>query len=412
MLLLFGGYAAMVAVVLRVTLSLIGRGIDITPMQAAEVYSSMWFHGLLAALIGVAVLMLRRRTTCGPRWPRLNLLLIALLLCTSLDRIAGVLYPPPLETDSIFVPHASRGWAYRRGVVGRSLVQSVRTNSHGLRGEEFPRSKPAGEFRLLFVGDSVTFGRGGRAEDTFVAQCGELLHENPLGSRIRCINGGVSGYATWQELAYLREEGLGLSPDLVVLDFCFNDVTDLAFVDPDRLSGPGQVFSFSNTPHWSGFVRAARSISNQRLYREAMDSLRWEDMDPVELRENRLALVGDRFRNAPPAAIERAWKRAIGDLEKFDALCRENDLPWVLLALPFDSQFGEEKAATPPQEILQSWAESRQVPYLDLLPVFRRQIEAGTIRDIFLDDLHLTAKGNRVVAEELVLQLKNKGFIP
>lgn len=74
--------------------------------------------------------------------------------------------------------------------------------------------------RVLLLGDSFTEGLAVGSALTFAARLEELL------PRVDILNSGVAGYGTVQELIYLREEGLGLDPDEVLLMFFDNDLED------------------------------------------------------------------------------------------------------------------------------------------------------------------------------------------
>lgn len=43
---------------------------------------------------------------------------------------------------------------------------------------------------------------------------------------MEAINAGVGGYSAWQEYEYLRSRGVTLDPDMVVVGFVLNDVTE------------------------------------------------------------------------------------------------------------------------------------------------------------------------------------------
>ncbi len=98
---------------------------------------------------------------------------------------------------------------------------SIRTNHDGLRGPDRAKPKPADLKRILFVGDSVVFGWGVDAEDTFVALVESALA--PRG-RFECVNLGHLFHDTTQEAAAFEEVGLSYDPDLVLLVFVDNDV--------------------------------------------------------------------------------------------------------------------------------------------------------------------------------------------
>lgn len=70
----------------------------------------------------------------------------------------------------------------------------VAINSDGLRGREINTPKPPHTFRILAVGDSVTFGYGVREEDTYVKVLERRLNEGESGGReFEVLNGGTLG---------------------------------------------------------------------------------------------------------------------------------------------------------------------------------------------------------------------------
>lgn len=100
----------------------------------------------------------------------------------------------------------------------------VHVNEFGYRDEDFPREKPAGEFRTLLIGDSVTFGIDVAQDKTFAA----LLHRRFMAShgpgKVRIINGGTQGYDASQYEFALKRYGFDVSPDLVLVMLFVNDL--------------------------------------------------------------------------------------------------------------------------------------------------------------------------------------------
>lgn len=98
----------------------------------------------------------------------------------------------------------------------------VTYNERGLRDRPV-LPKAAGEYRILALGDSVTFGWGVNQDKTFSARLETLLEER-LHRPVRVINSGVGGYNTVQEMTYFKQEGIALQPDLVMLTYVQNDI--------------------------------------------------------------------------------------------------------------------------------------------------------------------------------------------
>jgi hypothetical protein len=88
-----------------------------------------------------------------------------------------------------------------------------------------PSAKPAGTFRVLFVGDSWTFGLGLPAEQAFPAVVEDLARQaGAAGGRVEAWSLALPGYNTEQQLAALWFFFGRLRPDAVVFCPTLNDV--------------------------------------------------------------------------------------------------------------------------------------------------------------------------------------------
>ena len=94
----------------------------------------------------------------------------------------------------------------------------VVTNADGFRDAPFPATKAPGVWRILLLGDSITWGKGLAVEERY----GDVLRARaPKGVEI--LNLGHAACGTVCQVAYLREH-LRLEPDLVVIQPSGNDV--------------------------------------------------------------------------------------------------------------------------------------------------------------------------------------------
>lgn len=111
----------------------------------------------------------------------------------------------------------------------REFDHSVRINNLGFRGEDITFKKPENTFRILFLGDSMTFGWGVDDDKTFPALIQNYLNGLGLPKNIEVINAGFAdGYSPDSYYAFLLDQGLRLEPDLIILTFFpFNDIPDL-----------------------------------------------------------------------------------------------------------------------------------------------------------------------------------------
>jgi len=108
------------------------------------------------------------------------------------------------------------------GLVGSGSEASIRINRRGLRGADFAPVKPPGTVRIVFLGGSSVFsantpGPGNDWPHRAVA------YLNRRGLDAECINAGVPGHATADSVGKLLTELAQYQPDYVVLYQAYND---------------------------------------------------------------------------------------------------------------------------------------------------------------------------------------------
>ncbi len=121
------------------------------------------------------------------------------------------------------------GWALvpgaRRHVVDRArgLDYRVRIDANGRRAVTVRPRGPV-RHRILFLGDSVTFGSGVEAPDRFADRLARVLADS-----VEVIDAGVPGWGPDQEILWYEQRGRSLGADVVVLVFFMpNDVVNVA----------------------------------------------------------------------------------------------------------------------------------------------------------------------------------------
>lgn len=139
---------------------------------------------------------------------------------------------------ALFVPNAATVYGNRPGFRGNYAGVLVSINSMGHRGHDFPQSKATNEFRVLLLGDSVTFGQAVEQHQTFSSHLETLLNAKRTTSYYRVINAGVPGFNTADESNYLRASGDALDPDFVIVTYVHNDTVPSAFIGFDERGVP------------------------------------------------------------------------------------------------------------------------------------------------------------------------------
>jgi lysophospholipase L1-like esterase len=157
---------------------------------------------------------------------RLLLIAAAVLLTMAIAELTTRWLAP--AGRSLMVPQRStclmrsstRSKALEPSCTGELFGTRLSTNSLGMRG---PELRDDGSLRILALGDSCTMGWKVGQEEAYPAALQSILDARPDGPRVQVLNAGVPGYTSHQGLAYLREVGLALDPDVVIIAFGWND---------------------------------------------------------------------------------------------------------------------------------------------------------------------------------------------
>jgi lysophospholipase L1-like esterase len=284
-----------------------------------------------------------------------------------------------------FVPDPELIWVLRRSWEGREpRGAAVRTNRLGLRGAE-PTDRDGLRGRIAFLGDSVTYGHNLEEKDTIPARLAADLSRR-LSGPVEVVNAGVPGYSTFQQGVQLTRLGEELAPDLVLLGFCLNDVTErytwlsgyggarffMGGVDTTAAMGPLQRL-------WA--LSALRDWITTRLRDRAQQEERYE--------VSRLWLEPD----APE--VRDAWSRVFEELRDLARRSRELDAPLAVVIYPFMEQMGAPRERAAPQAELVAFLRQEGIPALDLLAV---PAIARRGPRIFQDPSHFAATGARAAA--------------
>jgi len=137
----------------------------------------------------------------------------------------------------------------------------VKTNSMGLRAEEFKKEKPRDTLRIICLGASPTFGWGVNQEQPYPQRLEVLLKERYQNKNIEVINAGNIGYSSHQGLNFLKNDILKLSPDLITISYVINDVDKHRFYRSDGRS------DIELQPKSRFFVYMENILDNSNLFK-------------------------------------------------------------------------------------------------------------------------------------------------
>jgi lysophospholipase L1-like esterase len=232
-----------------------------------------------------------------------------------------------------------------RGYFDPDASLSYRINALGFRGPETTLAKPPGRFRIVGLGDSFTFGTGVRVEHTFLAVLEKRLAEAQGAEGIEVLNLGVMGFDTPQEVALLRQLGLELGPDFVVICFFLNDARGGA-VHARFNAAPGRPGALWRSSH-------------------LLELVAWQ----LERRRQVSRLVSDYERSF--AADAPGWVAARRALAEAAGLAQHEGFDLALTIFPVLWQLSGDYPFRAIHETVRREAEGLGIAVHDLLPAFQ-----------------------------------------
>lgn len=354
-----------------------------------------------------------------------NAALVAVSVVVTLfafEAAVALFYPQKVYSTSapgiFFIRHDPLlGWANKEGASGVYRpspdipATTVRINQFGFRCEAVPIEKPAGVKRIIFLGDSNTFGYGVEEEQ----RISDLLAKS-LPNDYQVLNLGVFGYGTDQEALLLEREGMRFRPDLVVLGFSAGDLSENMFSINGGASKPffrlvGDRLSLRNTPVplSSPYMQSASLHSrvkkflyrHSHLYRLVIARLIASNI-----------YMPDSVAEMP---VEEGMRTTVALIRRMNDLCRENGSRFVVLLIPHGIWLSAAKDSQGKEigyyAALKGILDRSGIPFFDTTETLMREHEKKEAVFFEKDPVHLTPRGNGIIAGAFYQGLVAHGFI-
>ncbi len=247
-----------------------------------------------------------------------------------------------------------------------------RTNQYGMRSGPIAVHKSAGEYRILFVGDSVAFG-------TIYVNQGDILVERiqaALGGgrpAVVAMNASSPGWAPSNELGFIRARGL-FEADMVVMVYNTKDLTQSFSAYRESPMTPLKNPQFAVQELWSRYL-APRVFTTPPM------------VDPGSTAAEGRPTPEDASRVMD--TIEQTRQFVVGRGVSFSILYSPVHMDDVR---QYQSDWNRALAN------LKTWAAEKAVPVLDMTEVSANQ----PVGELYFDGIHLRAAGNKLYADAFV----------
>jgi lysophospholipase L1-like esterase len=280
------------------------------------------------------------------------------------------------------------------GTSGRDVRMHI--NSLGFRDDELAPQKAEGEYRILVLGDSITWGDYIDAEEVYVERAQQHLRAALPGRKIEVINAGVGDVGLAEEIAILEERGLGVSPDLVVVAFYLND------------SRPP--WGFTGELGSRGWLRR-HSLLAETVYKQLKvrawlreggeDRVRWANarttMNWRASREELLKFAELARFDWGAAWDASSWELVDRELARLRALSERHRFRVAVVCFPVLYQVYADFVEDAPQRTMEAKARALGFEYFDLLPVLREH----KTENLYFDHCHPREDANAMIGRAM-----------
>lgn len=289
---------------------------------------------------------------------------------------------PSLETR---MGYAHPLWSY----YDRDGCITIKNNSLGFRDDEFPVQKPTGEWRVIALGDSFTYGMGVQANDNWPTVLERSLAQQ-RGSAVQVINAGMAcgnGARSAAEYApWLAREGMAFGPDLVILGFCLNDVSDdvpmLSYAPAKYEPVLGGISRVLGAATFLARMRAARATDTSKGIEAILDS----------------------------APAKARWQAVQEGLRAIAATCAAAKVPFVVAVFPMMSQLDGPYPYGRIHAMVGEFCQREGIRCVDLLAVFRGRADQNLW--VHGTDQHPNDVGHRLMADGIFSFLREQQLLP
>lgn len=222
------------------------------------------------------------------RWTKLvvvslpALLIAALVVAVAVEIVVRARWDPRRGTPWLYSVDPVRGQRLTPGYDGWFAGVRVHVNALGFRdSRDYAVEKSPETFRILVLGDSVTFGHGCLFETTYPRLLEQRLRDRNPRVNWQVWNLAVPGYNTSQELAQLREVAAPWQPDLVIVGVFINDLDDNAMLgEPSWRDRQVAAFESVLARHWYSiewykrvYLTAAWRLSKRDAFHDRLANL-------------------------------------------------------------------------------------------------------------------------------------------
>jgi hypothetical protein len=277
-------------------------------------------------------------------------------------------------------------------------------NSEGFRGDEFILNKEKNLKRIIMLGDSITYGAFVKQNESFSEVLEKMLNKKSgiLSSSMLydVMNFGVGGYNIVSEIEILKAYGLKYKPDIVVLNYFWNDNEMYSFNYWNSLKRKDVALAKKNWIY-QYYLSPVQFRWKRLFFRSHLFTFFWASVN--NLRESWLEFNNIEYQNYKSDIVSEKISelRKMGEKHNFK----------ILICMHPVLNYDEE---TPHLNYSKTKkiASELGIPCVDLLEYYKQQSDNPGIFLVKEKDIyHPNAEGHSLVARSLLLELEKMNYI-
>lgn len=261
-------------------------------------------------------------------------------------------------------------------------------NELGFRGPAYSKKKTDEVYRIIAVGDSFTYGAAAPYEATYTHQLEALLNDrNATEFKYEVLNLGYPGYDPTQEMEILIKSGFDLEPDLVIIGYNLNDISDIT---PTAEQNENAFLMFL--------------IRRSHLFRMSYFTIRrWLNPSYAGI-IGRSDNINEMYQEDNPN-----WIKCQKIIKQMVQLIKDHNAEIIIIILPHIRPFGDKYPFQPAVYKVESFCKENNIPVVNILPLLKG-IDPVTLRAHKLD-AHPNEKYYSIAAEALKEYLIEKQYV-
>lgn len=322
-------------------------------------------------------------------------------------------------SDNFLKQDAVLGWVHMPDKKGWSVTREYRVpveiNQFGLVGPETTLEKPAGTFRIAFVGDSLTEAFQVSPEAAFPQLVEKRLNDLAGDKKIETLNFGVTSYGTVKELYVLENEVLKFKPDLVVLGFFTGN--DFYNNLEEKISSQAQFTPWQKLKNWKKLWWRNHSTAYRWFLEKKARNQFFSNPIPVFTPSGYGpgSIFGENYSEETQMAMAKTQEY----FKKVKNVAVEHQIPVLILILPSKEQVHETLRASDdqnldwakPNKILREFLIKENMLYLDTLPTFQSWAKINPKGLAFFKfDGHPNETGHWLIAKGLLEHFRRNSY--